>query len=123
MKGCHLIKISTVIWRDASVLTNALNIELQCTNSMDCFIFSDLIPYPSTQTDICFTALEHYANMYIFSLWRESVLMGLNRASGEGNLTASDECPVTYVSLSHTQVDMNVVNAGKRVDLSLPGVG
>lgn len=36
------------------------------------------------------------------SLWRESASIGLNRASEEGNLTASDECPVTYVSLSHT---------------------
>lgn len=40
--------------------------------------------------------------MYIVSLWRESVPMGLNSASKEGNLRASDECPLTYVSLSHT---------------------
>lgn len=47
--------------------------------------------------------------MYIASLWRESAAMGLNRGSKEGNLTASDECAVTYVSLSHTQVDINII--------------
>lgn len=85
-------------------------------------MFSDHTPYPGTLTVICFTALERYANMYIISLCRESVLMGLNRAAGEGNLTASDECPVTYVSLSHTKVDI-VINAGERVDSSAPGAG
>lgn len=47
--------------------------------------------------------------MYIASLWRETALMGLNRASGEGNLTGSDECPVTYVILSHTTVDIYII--------------
>lgn len=47
--------------------------------------------------------------MYIAGLWRERAPMGLNRASKEGNLTASDECPVTYVSLSHTQVDISII--------------
>lgn len=60
--------------------------------------------------------------MYIISLCRESVLMGLNRAAGEGNLTASNECPVTYVSLSHTKVDI-VINAGERIDSSAPRAG
>lgn len=40
------------------------------------FIFSD----PSTQTVLfSFIVLEHYVNMYIAGLWRDSVLMGLNR--------------------------------------------
>lgn len=47
--------------------------------------------------------------MYIAILLRETALMGLNRASGEGNLTGSNECPVTYVILSHTQVDVNIM--------------
>lgn len=72
-----------------------------------------LTELPSYHTDksvfICFIALEHYVNMYTASLSREAALMGLNRASGEGNLTGSDECPVTYVILSHTQVDVNIM--------------
>lgn len=48
--------------------------------------------------------------------------MGLNRAAGEGNLTANDECPVTYVSLSRTEVDI-VLNAGEWVDSSVPRSG
>lgn len=52
--------------------------------------------------------------MYIVSLWRESAPMGLNRACEEGNLTASDECPVTYVSLSHTQMDINIIMQQRR---------
>lgn len=47
--------------------------------------------------------------MYIASLWRQTAPMGLNRVSEEGNLTASDECPATYVSLSHTQVDISII--------------
>lgn len=58
---------------------------------------------------ICFIALEHYVNMYIASLWRQSMPTELNSASKEGNLAASDECLVTYVSLSHTQVDINII--------------
>lgn len=60
---------------------------------------------PSQYTGLysfCFIALEHYANMYIVGLWRESARMGLNTASKEDNLRASDECPLTYVSLSRT---------------------
>ena len=52
--------------------------------------------------------------MYIAILWRESAPTELNRASEEGNLTASDECPVTYVSLSHTQMDINIIMQERR---------
>lgn len=74
---------------------------------------------PATQhTDrtvfICFTALENYVNVYIVSLWRESALMGLNRASEEGNLTARDEWPATHVSLSYTQMDINIIIQERR---------
>lgn len=51
------------------------------------------------------------------------MLMTLNRASGEGNLTASHECPATYVSLSPKQVDINIILTGERVDPSVPEVG
>lgn len=48
--------------------------------------------------------------------------MGLNRACEEGNLTASDECPVTYVSLSHTNGHQHH-HAAKVADPSAPAVG
>lgn len=93
---------------------------MQCTNGVGWFIFLDLTSLQSTQTGlgmavfIYFIALEHYVNMYIVSLWRESVPMGLNRVSEEGNLTASYECPITYVSLSHTQMDINIIMQERR---------
>lgn len=80
--------------------------QLPCTNGVAWSIFSALSPPRMQHKDrtvfICLIALEHYVNMYIVSLRRDRAPMGLNSASKEGNLKASNECPLTYVSLSHT---------------------
>lgn len=68
-------------------------------------------PYQLTEDCIhlFYCVREHYVNMYIVALWRESVPMGLNEASKEASLTASHECPVAYVSLSHTHTQVDII--------------